>query len=247
MRFKLKIFQKLASLCTQTSQKYSKLPIPKEETEKTKVFKKGSSWPFGQTFLKFGQDFALMKKLDIQTFGPVWPPRQKVEPQIYSLLFRIPASCGKWPKQRINHQGILPHYVDQITVGQEVIHERAEICAERLEQRFKPKDMTTNVTPDIILAEEDGANLFSPKEIKNMISKELNPKNPVQIPEIETCFMFIDEIEGEIPCPRAHNIYRRRSSEFFWVPGIWRNMKKYEEIMKKYEGITFSIYRPWDL
>ena len=111
--------------------------------------------------------------------------------------------------------GYTPHYVDQITVGQEVIHERAEICAERLEQRFKPKDMTTNVTPDIILTEEDGANLFSPKEIKNMISKELNPKNPVQIPEIETCFMFIDEIEGEIPCPRAHNIYRRRSSEFF--------------------------------
>ena len=36
--------------------------------------------------------------------------------------------------------------------------------------------MTTDVTSDIILTEEDGAGLFSPKEIKIMISENLNPK-----------------------------------------------------------------------
>ena len=47
--------------------------------------------------------------------------------------------------------------------------ERAETYAEHLEQRFQPNDMTTDVIPDIILTEEDGADLFSPKEIKNII------------------------------------------------------------------------------
>ena len=36
--------------------------------------------------------------------------------------------------------------------------------------------MTTYVAPDIILTEEDEPDLFSTKEIKNIISKILNPK-----------------------------------------------------------------------
>ena len=54
--------------------------------------------------------------------------------------------------------------------------ERAETYVEHLEQKFQPNDMTTDVSSDIILTEEDGADLFSPKGIKNMISKKLNPK-----------------------------------------------------------------------
>ena len=54
--------------------------------------------------------------------------------------------------------------------------ERAETYAEHLEQRFQPNDLATDVRPDIHLAEAEEVELFSPREIKNMISKKLNPK-----------------------------------------------------------------------
>jgi len=54
--------------------------------------------------------------------------------------------------------------------------ERAETYAEHLEQRFQPNDLISDVIPDIQLIEDKDADLFSPKEIKNMISKKLNPK-----------------------------------------------------------------------
>ena len=48
--------------------------------------------------------------------------------------------------------------------------ERAETYAEHLEQRFQPNDLTSDVIPDIQLTEDKDTDLFSPKEIKNMIS-----------------------------------------------------------------------------
>lgn len=55
-------------------------------------------------------------------------------------------------------------------------NERAETYAEHLEQTFQPNDLASDVLPDIKLTKEKEVDWFTPKEIKNMISKKLNPK-----------------------------------------------------------------------
>jgi len=47
--------------------------------------------------------------------------------------------------------------------------------------------MTSDENPDNILTEEDGADLFSPKEIKNMISEKLNPKRILGHDQVTAC------------------------------------------------------------